>query len=71
MRVASAEGLILLKLIASRSQDDADIASLLAANRGRLDLAWVETEWVKLFTIDDPRWQRYLAAVSEYYEMNR
>jgi len=33
MRIASADGLILLKLIAFRGQDQADIENLVAANR--------------------------------------
>jgi hypothetical protein len=68
MRIATAEGLILLKLLASRPQDLADIDALLAANRGRLDLAWVEQEWQTLFPTDDPRWQRFRQAVTEYYD---
>jgi hypothetical protein len=38
------------------------------ANRGRLDLDWVEREWLTLFPTDDPRWARYRAAVAEYYD---
>jgi predicted nucleotidyltransferase len=68
LRIASAEGLILLKLIASRTQDLADIESLLVANRGRLDLDWIEKEWCTLFELADPRWQRFQEAVKEYYE---
>jgi hypothetical protein len=68
VRVATAEGLIVLKLTASRPQDIADIAALLASNRGRLDLAWIEQEWCTLFELEDPRWQRFQEAVKEYYE---
>jgi hypothetical protein len=68
VRVATAEGLIVLKLTASRPQDTADIAALLASNRGRLDLAWVEQEWCTLFELDDPRWQQFQKAIREYYE---
>jgi hypothetical protein len=46
----------------------ADIEALLAANQGRLDLAWVEQEWSTLFSPDDPRWQRFRQAVAEYYD---
>ena len=42
IHVASAEGLILLKLLAGRAQDLLDIDTLLAANQGRLDLGWIE-----------------------------
>jgi hypothetical protein len=68
LRIASAEGLILLKLIASRTQDLADVESLLVANRGRLDLSWIEQEWCTLFDTADRRWQRFQEAVKEYYE---
>ncbi len=59
LRVATAEGLILLKLTAARPQDVADIAALLSSNRGLLDLAWIEQEWCAAFDADDPRWQRF------------
>jgi hypothetical protein len=68
VRVATAEGLILLKLVAARDQDVADINALLGANREQLDLAWVEQEWLTLFPADDPRWQRFRQAVAEYYD---
>jgi hypothetical protein len=67
VRVATAEGLILLKLLAARSRDLTDIEALLATNQGQLDLAWVEQEWLTLFPADDPRWQRFRQAVAEYY----
>jgi hypothetical protein len=68
IRVASAGGLILLKLLADRPQDQVDINSLLAANQGQLDLDWVEREWLSIFTTEDPRWQKFRAAVLEYYK---
>jgi predicted nucleotidyltransferase len=68
MRVATAEGLIVLKLIAFRTQDLADIESLLVANRGRLDLNWIEQEWCTLSDTSDPKWLRFQEAVKEYYE---
>jgi hypothetical protein len=67
IRVASAEGLILLKLLASRPQDLVDVHALLAANQGRLDLDWIEREWLTVFTTDDLRWQKFGEAVAEYY----
>lgn len=60
LRVATAEGLILLKLIAFRLQDQADIEALVAANGPGLDLAWIESEWQAIFPLDDPR-MRWLA----------
>lgn len=55
LRVATAEGLILLKLLAFRLQDQSDIEALIAANRRTLDLAWIESEWQAIFPLDDPR----------------
>lgn len=68
LRVASAEGLIVLKLLAGRPQDLVDIDSLLAANRNRLNLNWVEQEWLTLYGSDDPRWLRFRQSVAEYYD---
>lgn len=60
IRVASAEGLILLKLLAFRTQDQLDIENLVAANRDHLDVAWIQAEWQTLAGLDDPRMQRFL-----------
>ncbi len=57
IRVATAEGLILLKLLAYRLQDQADIEALVAANRGAIDLDWIRREWETIFATDDPRWR--------------
>lgn len=51
-----ATGLILMKLLAYRLQDQADIEALVAANRGVLDVDWIRREWEAIFPIDDPRW---------------
>jgi hypothetical protein len=67
LRVATAEGLIILKLLAGRTQDLADIDNLLAANRGHLDLNWIEREWLTVSDVADPRWTRFRDAVAEYY----
>jgi hypothetical protein len=45
IRVASPEGLILTKMVAFRPQDQADIVSLLAANRDDIDIAEIRNEW--------------------------
>jgi hypothetical protein len=63
IRVASAEGLILLKLLAFRTQDLVDIENLIAAHPGTLDLEWIKTEWQTVADIDDPRMQRLLELV--------
>lgn len=57
LRVATAEGLVLLKLLAFRLQDQTDIEALVAANRSDLDLGWIQAEWQAIFPLDDPRMQ--------------
>ena len=64
-RIASAEGLILLKLLAFRTQDQVDIENLVAANSDKLDLDWIRAEWQNLGSPDDPRMRRFLELVSE------
>jgi hypothetical protein len=60
IRIASAEGLILLKLIAFRTQDQLDIENLVAANPGNLDLEWIKAEWNGFADPADPRMKRLL-----------
>ena len=64
IRVASAEGLILLKLLAFRTQDQLDIENLVAAYPDNLDVAWIQSEWQAIAPLDDPRMQRFLKIVS-------
>jgi Nucleotidyl transferase of unknown function (DUF2204) len=45
IRVATAEGLILTKMVAFRPQDQMDIDTLLTANRDDLDVALIREEW--------------------------
>jgi hypothetical protein len=45
LRVATPEGLILTKLVAFRPQDQADIVTLLAANRDDIDVGLIRREW--------------------------
>ena len=66
--MATAEGIILTKMIAARDQDIADIDAILAANQGQLNFAWVEQEWNTLFDNKDPRWVKYQQSIREYYE---
>lgn len=61
IRVASAEGLVLLKLLAFRTQDQLDIENLVAAHRDHLDLDWIKAEWQSLAPLDDRRMQWLLA----------
>lgn len=64
IRVASAEGLILLKLLAFRLQDQVDIENLVAANERTLDLDWIKAEWRTVASLDDPRMLRLLELTS-------
>jgi hypothetical protein len=64
IRVASAEGLILLKLLAYRLQDQIDIENLVAAYKGSLDLDWIRAEWQALAPLDDPRLNRLMQLAS-------
>ena len=63
IRVASAEGLILLKLLAFRTQDQLDIENLVAAHRDHLDVAWIQAEWQAIAPLDDPRMRRLLEII--------
>ncbi len=45
LKVATAEGLILTKLVSFRSQDQVDIETLLIANRDEIDLMVIRQEW--------------------------
>jgi hypothetical protein len=55
VRISAAEGLIVMKLIASRPMDDADIQDLLTAYPGQLDLGYVRGELDSLMEQSDPR----------------
>jgi hypothetical protein len=65
IRIASAEGLILLKLTAFRSQDQVDIENLVAANRDTLDVDWIRAEWQTVASLDDPRMRHFLELVGQ------
>ena len=53
--MASVEGLILLKLMAFRPQDQVDVENLMAIRRGKLDVDWIRTEWQTVADLADPR----------------
>ena len=65
VRVASAEGLIVTKLIAMRPLDQADIRELLAAYAGKLDLDFIRTEMESFTEADDSRRAQFEAWVQE------
>lgn len=56
VRISSAEGLIVMKMIAFRPQDQADIKELLGGYRGRLDLDFIRGEFSAISEPTDPRW---------------
>jgi hypothetical protein len=45
IHVATAEGLILTKLVSFRPQDQLDIDTLLTANRDAIDVSLIRDEW--------------------------
>jgi predicted nucleotidyltransferase len=54
-RVASVEGLIILKTLAYRLRDQDDIAKLLAANRGMVNVPHIQSTLHDCLPEDDPR----------------
>ncbi|MEK6257113.1 MAG: nucleotidyltransferase [Planctomycetota bacterium] len=66
VRVADAEGLLLLKLIAFRPLDQEDIRGILAANAEQLDLDWVRRE-ASLAGLDAQRMGDFESMVGEFY----
>ncbi len=65
VRISAAEGLVVMKLIAARPIDEADIQDLLAAYGGSLDLAYVRTELDSVMESDDPRRLKFEAWVQK------
>lgn len=57
--IASAEGLIITKLIAMRPQDESDIRDLLAACAANLDLEFIRAEIESFTEPGDPRRSRF------------
>jgi predicted nucleotidyltransferase len=68
IRVVDAEGLLVLKLLSMRPQDQADIQAILAANPGKLDLDWVRREWWAVTPDDAPARAQFEQFVREFYE---
>jgi hypothetical protein len=67
IRIASPEGLIVLKLLAFRTQDQVDIENLLAANRGQLDLDSIRRECDTIMNPDDARLRWFEQAANRLY----
>ena len=61
LRVATAEGLILTKMVAFRPQDQVDIETLLTANRDRIDIDLIREEWSP-FAATEPERTAWLEA---------
>jgi predicted nucleotidyltransferase len=55
VRIGSAEGLIVTKLVAMRAQDEADIQEIVAAYHDNLDLDYIRAELETFTDADDPR----------------
>src|SRR5262245_40505639 len=55
LRVATAEGLILTKMVSFRPQDQADIETLLIANQDELDVDLIRQEWSAVAAGEDAR----------------
>jgi predicted nucleotidyltransferase len=67
IRVADAEGLLLLKFIAFRGRDQEDIKAILVANSGRLDLDWLRSEWLQLVGPNDPQTEQLERLIRDFY----
>ena len=67
IRIATAESVILTKLVALRRQDQLDIEDLLAANRDRLDLDLIRREWSTVSSAEDARTESFEAMLNEFY----
>ena len=65
-RVADAESLLLLKLIAFRPLDQEDIRGILTKNAGGLDLDWVRREAAEL-GLDQQRRDDFEELVQDFY----
>lgn len=59
VRVSSAEGLIVMKLIADRPQDRADVQELLAVYEANIDADFVRAELDTVMKADDPRREQF------------
>lgn len=55
VRVLTPEGLIVTKLVAFRPQDQEDIRTLLAANRGEIDVELIRREWAAVAEGEEQR----------------
>jgi hypothetical protein len=70
LRVATAEGLILMKMVAFREQDQADIVTLLAANRDDIDVELILQEWQPYADLEAPRTAWLKASINRILPSN-
>ncbi len=68
VRVSSAEGLIVMKLIADRPMDETDIRDLLVAYGNELDLGYVQTELHSIMEQNDPRLAKLEAWIADTHD---
>lgn len=59
VRVCAPEGLIAMKVIADRPQDQMDVRELMLAYGGRLDFEFIRREIRSVVGADDPRCERF------------
>ena len=64
VRVATAEGLILTKMVAFRPQDRVDIETLLTANRDTIDVPIIREEWSPYAATEEARTAWLEAAIA-------
>jgi hypothetical protein len=64
IRVATAEGLILTKVVAFRPQDQIDIETLLTANRDTIDVQLIREEWSPFAATESERTAWLEAAIT-------
>lgn len=65
VRVSSAEGLIVMKVIAGRPQDEIDVQDVLSAYGGKVDLDFVRAELDAVMQPDDPRRNKFESWVEQ------
>ncbi len=70
MQVATAEGLILTKMVSFRPQDQVDIQTLLVANRDTIDVGLIRTEWSP-FSDSEPERTAWLEAAIDKWVVRR
>jgi hypothetical protein len=68
VRIASTESLIVMKLLSFRTQDQADIETLLSIHAGKLNLDSIRQEWASVGEASDPQMMRFEEMVHQFYD---